>query len=92
MKCWDHKCTAVKHFRGHKAPVLDMGLNGDCSRMVTASQDGTAKVWDVERVSCTHTLRGHRGCVPSCASPPPAPAVIARPHRWQLHLQCRIHQ
>ena len=40
---------------GHKNSISSVAFNGDSSRMVTGSLDGTAKVWDINK-SCNSTF------------------------------------
>ena len=44
---------------GHSGWVLGVALRGDGRRAVSASRDGTLKVWDVERGEELRTLIGH---------------------------------
>lgn len=50
-------------FRGHLAPVTHVGFPYCPGRLVTSSEDRTARVWNIQdgRVLCE--LRGHRGHV-----------------------------
>jgi WD40 repeat protein len=47
----------------HKDFVLDVRLSTDTTRVVTASLDGTAKIWDAKSGKLLFTLRGHSGAV-----------------------------
>jgi WD40 repeat protein len=44
---------------GHTLGVWHAAWSGDSSRIVTASSDGTAKVWDAESGQELFTLSGH---------------------------------
>ncbi len=48
-------------FRGHSSAVCSAEFNCAGDRIVTASMDGTAKIWDVTSGRCIATLEGHRG-------------------------------
>lgn len=48
--------------RGHAAGVTQLKrLNNSFTRAVTASIDGTARIWDVTRGLCTGEYGGHDG-------------------------------
>eukprot|EP00760_Papus_ankaliazontas_P011929 PhM_4_TR1511/c0_g1_i1/m.102987 len=52
-------------------PVIEDGL------LVSASQDGTLKVWDISTAKCLHTLSGHECCVECVAGAPRGPHVVS---------------
>ncbi len=41
--------------------VFDVALSSDGSMAVTASEDFTARVWDLDEAKCEHVLQGHSG-------------------------------
>ncbi len=45
--------------KGHEAEVWTVAFSPDGARLATASQDGTAKVWDATSGQVLLTLRGH---------------------------------
>jgi WD40 repeat protein/serine/threonine protein kinase len=47
--------------RGHKSTVNSVQFHPDGDRVVTASHDGTAMIWDVATGAPLHTLVGHQG-------------------------------
>ncbi|HUG90298.1 MAG TPA: protein kinase, partial [Planctomycetaceae bacterium] len=51
----------------HRAPVLCVGFSHDGRRLLTASQDETARVWDVASGTQIRRLWGHSGWVWSAA-------------------------
>lgn len=57
----------VDTFGGHSGIVRYAEFNSDGSRIVTASDDGTAKIWDTTAPTATvvKSLEGHRGVVNS---------------------------
>jgi WD40 repeat protein/predicted RNA-binding protein with RPS1 domain len=72
-----HKWSASLYFRGqsvslgsflgHKASVLDAAFDSSGQRVVTASADHTARIWDVSRRATIRTLSGHMEAVTSAA-------------------------
>ncbi len=55
---------------GHASGVNSAAYSPDGERIVTASEDGTAKVWDAESGEELLTLSGHTGSVTSAAYSP----------------------
>lgn len=57
-----------KPLAGHKQYVTALAfqpyhLNGDCSRLVSASKDGTLRVWNLGSFTCQKVLGGHTAAV-----------------------------
>jgi len=46
--------------KGHLKPVLSVEYSPDGTRLLTSSEDGTAKVWDLAAGTVLSTLHGHR--------------------------------
>lgn len=67
---WDistGKC--IKTFSGHTDEVLDLNFNRTGTKMVTASADGTARIYNVNTSDCSSVLEGilkiiYRTCWP----------------------------
>ncbi len=55
---------------GHDGRVTYAELDGDGKRVLTASHDGTARLWDVETGRQIHALAGHEGRVTHAAFSP----------------------
>ena len=49
--------------RGHRGQVLSASFSPDGHRAVSAGEDGTVKVWDVDHERLLRTIRGHHGKV-----------------------------
>jgi WD40 repeat protein len=68
---WDAKTTAeVLTLRGHTGRVYAASWSPDGSRLVTGSQDNTAKVWDAKTGAEVLTLRGHTAAVTAAVRSP----------------------
>ncbi|HEX9941447.1 MAG TPA: CHAT domain-containing protein, partial [Thermoanaerobaculia bacterium] len=55
--------------RGHEREVLSAAFSPDGTRVLTASRDGTARVWAADGLSEPVVLRGHGGPVLAAFSP-----------------------
>ncbi|MFO0957797.1 MAG: WD40 repeat domain-containing protein [Isosphaeraceae bacterium] len=62
--------------RGHTSLVSSASFSPDGSRVVTASFDGTAKVWDARSGAEILTLNGHTNAVSSASFSPDGSRVI----------------
>ncbi len=67
-----HKLTdsALLTFKGHKALVWCVVFSPDGTRLATASEDGTVKVWDTANGREIRPLKGHKSFVASVAFSP----------------------
>jgi dynein assembly factor with WDR repeat domains 1 len=56
-KLWDvGSGTCIETFKGHTDEVLDACFNSTGNKLVTASADGTARVYNVFTGACTAVL------------------------------------
>ncbi len=60
----------MRVLRGHNGPVVGAAYSPDGERIVTASFDQTARVWDAQSGEKEQVLRGHRAEVISAAFSP----------------------
>jgi WD40 repeat protein len=61
VRLWSVKDGAVSVLSGHGAAVRRVAFSGDGKRLVTVSEDRTARVWDVASKQSLHTLHGDEG-------------------------------
>ncbi len=59
---WDVASGQCVHtLRGHNDEILDVSFNATGSRLVTASADGTSRVFNTMNGACQAILIGHEG-------------------------------
>jgi WD40 repeat protein len=64
------QCHAERTLVGHAATVRATAWSADGHRIITASRDGTARIWDARTATTEHVLRGHDGMVDGAAWAP----------------------
>ena len=69
---WHHERSLV----GHTAQVMDASFSPDGRKVVTASDDGTARIWDSASGESVHVLRGHQGAVSRALFSPSGSRVV----------------
>jgi WD40 repeat protein len=62
--------------RGHEAALVRAAFSPDGARIVTASEDGTARVWSAEGSSPAVVLAGHEGPVVEAAFSPDGTRIL----------------
>jgi len=62
--------------RGHRGYVLDVAFSPDGKRVISASEDGTARIWNASTGKLERTLRGHAEAVNSAAFSADAERVV----------------
>ena len=68
--------TTVAELRKHDGPVRCARFSHDGSRIATAGDDSTARVWDARSGKCILILRGHSGAL-RCSAWDPGDARVA---------------
>jgi len=66
----------LRTLRGHEDSVLSVAFSPDGRRIVTGSEDNTAKVWDAETGRELLTLKGHADVVFSVAFSPDGRRIV----------------
>ena len=61
---------------GHRGPVMSVRLSRDGKRVVTASRDNDARIWDARTGALLFTLRGHFGVVRDASFSPDGRWVV----------------
>jgi len=66
--CWQRQAhLELKTLRGHRGPVLRIAFSADGQRIVTGSDDQTARVWEASSGKEQLTLKGHSAEIVSVA-------------------------
>jgi WD40 repeat protein len=61
---------------GHESAVTSAAFSPDGARIVTASSDNTARIWDAATAKEIAVLRGHEGFVNSAAFSPDGARIV----------------
>jgi len=69
-------CRERRRLLGHTGAVVDVRYSPDGKRVVTASYDRTARVWDVATGGAVAVLRGHTEAIESAAFGPDGARVV----------------
>jgi hypothetical protein len=72
-----HNQTLVEVLQGHRSSVVHAAFSSDGARLVTASSDGTARIWEAATGDLLHILEGHRPVDHAAFSPDGARVVTA---------------
>jgi WD40 repeat protein len=63
LHLWDGPTRRVVELKGHRGAIWGIALSADGSRVVTASEDSTLRVWDGKALKSQRVLTGHEGPV-----------------------------
>ena len=76
----------IGQLEGHTAPVVGVAFSPDGRRIVTASLDNTARIWDAGTGQMLGLLRGHTGSVNSAAFSPDGLRIVSASNDNTLRL------
>ncbi len=68
-----------QHTLWHSNVINSVSFSSDGNRVVTASKDGTTKIWDVKSGGLLHSLEGDDGNVKSASFSPDGNRVVTAP-------------
>lgn len=61
LRVWDPRhCTKLMKLRGHMDNIKALVLNRDGTQCLSASSDGTIKLWSLGQQRCIQTYRVHK--------------------------------
>jgi hypothetical protein len=72
----DRAGTATTQLRGHDAPITAAAISADGQRIVTASEDRTARVWQADGTGDPVVLKGHADKVLSAGWSPDGERIV----------------
>ena len=74
---WDAASgKAIAALKGHKGAVWSASFSRDGARIVTASDDNTARAWDAASGKEIAALKGHEGIVTSASLSPDGARIV----------------
>ena len=76
---------SIAYLRGHRSSVVSVRYTGN-SRIVTASDDGTMRIWDARTGALMQILAGHEGLVAERLGERPLVPMLNEP---RAHGGCR---
>ncbi len=87
LRGWEHRylqarLNAKQTLTGHRSAVTSVAFSPDGQRIVTGSEDGTAKVWDAVASREILALKGHNGFVLSVAFSPDGQRILTGGGPW----------
>lgn len=60
LRIWDPRsCSKLMKLKGHQDNIKALVLNRDGSQCLSASSDGTIKLWSLGQQQCVQTYRVH---------------------------------
>jgi dynein assembly factor with WDR repeat domains 1 len=68
--------TCVHTLRGHNDEILDVSFNVTGTKLVTASADGNARIYNTMTGACQTVLAGHEGEISKVAFNPQGSRIL----------------
>jgi len=87
LRGWEHRylwtrINAKQTLVGHASAVSSVAFSPDGRRILTGSEDKTAKLWDAATGQEILTLKGHKGYVMSVAFSPDGERIVTGGGEW----------
>ncbi len=83
MVCvWDIEGGSPRVLRGHSRPITAVSFSGDGRSLLTASEDGTAKLWDLDAAPAANAPALVLSTVPAPGRPITAAEINPSNRRW----------
>jgi WD40 repeat protein len=76
VRLWLDEKADISPVRGHDDWVFDANVSSDGEQLVTASNDGTARIWSTRSGAPVAVLRGHRNAVNRAVFSPDGHQVV----------------
>eukprot|EP00949_MAST-11_sp_MAST-11-sp1_P001846 g1846.t1 len=72
--------------KGHQKRVWSLAFSPDSTRIASASEDKTIRIWNAETGVCTDTLEGHKQCVNDVSFSPDGKMIASASSDWTARL------
>jgi len=76
----------VQTLRGHTGAVTDIAFTPNSREIISAGQDETLKLWNLEDRTCVRTFSGHTGSVHSLAISPDGTRMASAGGDWTVRI------
>jgi WD40 repeat protein len=73
---WDESGHLIAPLKGHTGPISSVSFGSNGTRIVTASEDGTARLWDGTDGALVAVLEGHTSGVKSASFNPDGTRIV----------------
>jgi WD40 repeat protein len=76
----------IRIFKGHEGAVTACTFSPDGKYILSASEDGTVRMWEVETEKTIHLFKGHEGAVTACTFSPDGKYILSASRDGTLRL------